>query len=99
MPVTIESLAHRIFDLEQCSGQSRHAYTVVPDRVHLARGPHDTIELFLEGENVSFGSAAIGRSLEWGRFHDLNCWAGLLRCGVADSGRSNCGPAYGSYRL
>lgn len=72
MPVTIESLAHQIAHLEQCSGQNRHAYTVVPNRVHLARGPHDTIELFLEGENVSFGAAAIGRSLEWGRFHDLN---------------------------
>ena len=67
----IESLAREISRLEPCSGESRQAYTVAKARIHLARGPRDTIELFVEGDRASFGLAAVGHSLEWGTFYDL----------------------------
>ena len=72
MEHSIESLAQEINCLEACAGESRHAYTVTRERIHLARGPRASIELFIEGDRASFGLAAVGRSLEWGCYHDSN---------------------------
>jgi hypothetical protein len=72
MTQTIESLAQQIHSLEACSGEGRHAYTLLSERLYLARGPNDSIELFIEGERATFGLAAVGHSLQWGEYYDLN---------------------------
>jgi len=61
-----------IRQLEPCIAENRQALTLVQGRLHLARGPGESTELFLEGSRESFGLAAVGRSLEWGPFHDLS---------------------------
>lgn len=72
VPYAIEQIAGVIEALGPPSGESRDAYTLADRRLHLALGPNDQIELFLEGARESFGTAAIGRSLEWGEYEDLN---------------------------
>lgn len=72
MQQTIESLALEVSQLESWDGSGRHALTIARERLHLARGPNDCIELFIEGPRASFGYTAIGKCLEWGEFHDRN---------------------------
>lgn len=67
---TVESIAQEIAALEPSAGLSRRAFTIVDSRLHCARGPNDALELFIEGTKESFGHSAIGRSLDWGIYHD-----------------------------
>ena len=67
---SIEGLAATIVTLEPCEGESRHAVTLFDGRLHVARGPKDDFEVFIEGSRGSFGVTVVGRCLEWGSFHD-----------------------------
>ena len=70
--VSIETLAAQILSLTPPEGEDRRAIALVDQRLYMAQGPHGSIELFFEGEEVSFGTSVAGRSFEWSTYFDRN---------------------------
>jgi Putative PD-(D/E)XK family member, (DUF4420) len=70
MTQDVERLVKEIEALPKSTGSMRDAVTVVDQRLHLAKTSTGYLELFIEGTRESFGHAAVGHSLEFGRFQD-----------------------------
>lgn len=66
----VEALVRVMSDLEPAEGEERHARTLFERRLHLAKGPDDRIELFIEGARQTFGFGAVGRGLAFDQFRD-----------------------------
>ena len=72
MNTSLEDLVSILEDLPQATGGNRKAHTLVSERLHLCRGSSGEFELFIEGEENSFGSGISGRLFSWGTYYDTN---------------------------
>jgi hypothetical protein len=54
--IALESIASSIESLPPAQGDAWSVHTVVPNRLHLTRGPRGEYALFLEGASSSFGT-------------------------------------------
>jgi len=68
----LEDLVSILEDLPDATGGNRKAHTLVSKRLHLCRGSSSEFELFIEGEENSFGTGISGRLFSWGTYHDTN---------------------------
>ena len=69
---TLEAIVTAIASLKPAERETRDALTLWPERLHLALGPSDRLELFIEGDRSSFGQGATGQALEFGSYRDIN---------------------------
>jgi len=68
----LEELVSILENLPNAIGGDRQARTLVHKRLHLCRGNSSEFELFIEGNEGSFGSSISGKLFSWGEYHDTN---------------------------
>ena len=72
MATSLEDLVSILEDLPDATGGNRKAHTLVNERLHLCRGTSSEFELFIEGEENSFGTGTSGRLFSWNKYHDTD---------------------------
>ena len=72
MTTSLEELVSILETLPDALGGERKAHTLVTERLHLCRGNSSEFELFIEGEEGSFGNGISGRLFSWDQYHDTN---------------------------